>query len=78
MIYHSEGKALKQQTMKFYENNLPADDFIRIHRSFIAAISQIVRIEPYGKDTHKAIMQDGTRLSVSRTGYKKLKEKINF
>ncbi|MEA1886454.1 MAG: LytTR family transcriptional regulator DNA-binding domain-containing protein [Bacteroidota bacterium] len=78
MIYHLNGKALKQQTMKYYEGNLPDNDFVRIHRSFLASIEHIARIEPYGKDTYIAVMKEGERLPVSRTGYKKLKEKISF
>jgi two-component system LytT family response regulator len=78
MIHHSEGKALKQQTMKFYEENLPKTDFVRIHRSFIVNISEINRIEPYGKDNHVAILKSGDKLSVSRAGYKQLREDLNF
>jgi len=78
MIYHSAGKALKQQTMKFYEENLPKTDFARIHRSYIVNILEIKRIEPYGKDNHVAILQSGDKLPVSRTGYKQLKEDLNF
>lgn len=78
MIYHSGGKALKQQTMKFYEDNLPKADFVRIHRSFIVKIEEIKRIEPYGKDNHIAILQSGDKLPVSRAGYKHLKEELNF
>ena len=55
MIYHSAGKALKQQTMKACEDNLPKTDFVRIHRSYIVKIEEIKRIEPYGKDNHVAI-----------------------
>ena len=78
MIYHSTGKALKQQTMKFYEENLPKDDFVRIHRSYIVKIEEIKRIEPYGKDNHIAILQSDDRLPVSRAGYKHLKEELKF
>lgn len=78
MIFHQDGKALKQQTMKYYENNLPDEDFLRTHRSAIVKINQIDRIEPYGKETYRAIMKDGTRIPVSRTGYKSLKEKVDF
>jgi two-component system, LytTR family, response regulator len=78
MIYHSTGKALKQQTMKFYEENLPKADFVRIHRSYIVKIEEIKRIEPYGKDNHVAILQSGDKLPVSRAGYKHLKEELNF
>jgi two-component system, LytTR family, response regulator len=78
MIYHTTGKALKQQTMKFYEENLPKDDFVRIHRSYIVKVEEIKRIEPYGKDNHIAILNSDDRLPVSRAGYKHLKEELKF
>jgi two-component system, LytTR family, response regulator len=78
MIYYTNGKALKQQTMKFYEDNLPKDSFVRIHRSYIVRIEEIKRIEPYGKDNHVAILHSGDRLPVSRAGYKHMKEELNF
>jgi len=78
MIYHAAGKALKQQTMKSCEDNLPKTDFVRIHRSYIVKVGEIKRIEPYGKDNHVAILQSGDKLPVSRAGYKHLKEELNF
>lgn len=78
MIHHAEGKALKQQTMKFYEENLPKADFVRIHRSYIVRVEEINRIEPYGKDNHVAILHSGDKLPVSRSGFKHLKEELNF
>lgn len=78
MIYHKAGKALKQHTMKFYEENLPKDNFVRIHRSYIVRIEEIKRIEPYTKDNHIAILQSGDKLPVSRSGYKHLKDELNF
>lgn len=78
MIYYSEGKALKQQTMKYYEENLPSSDFVRIHRSYIVNVEQIKRIEPYGRDSHIAILHSGDKLPVSRAGFKHIKEELNF
>jgi two-component system, LytTR family, response regulator len=78
MIFHSTGKALKQQTMKFYEDNLPKSDFVRIHRSYIVKVEEIKGIEPYGKDNHIAILHSGDKLPVSRAGYKHLKEELKF
>jgi two-component system LytT family response regulator len=78
MIYHSAGKALKQQTLKFYEENLPKTDFVRIHRSYIVRVGEINRIEPYAKDTHIAILHSGDKLPVSRSGYKQLREDLGF
>jgi len=78
MIHHTGGKALKQQTMKYYEDNLPKDDFVRIHRSYIVRIQEIYRIEPYGKDNHIAMLKSGDKLPVSRSGYQALKEEMGF
>jgi len=78
MIHHADGKALKQQTMKYYEDSLSKQDFVRIHRSYIVRVEEIKRIEPYGKDNHIAILQSGDKLPVSRAGYKQLREELNF
>lgn len=78
MIHHANGKALKQQTMKFYEDNLSKTDFVRIHRSYIVRVEEIKRIEPYGKENHVAILQSGDKLPVSRAGLRQLKEELNF
>lgn len=78
MIFHADGKALKQATMKYYEDNLPKNDFIRVHRSYIVKVEEINKIEPYGKDNHVAILHSGDKLPVSRSGYKNLKEELNF
>lgn len=70
----SEGKKhLKQQTIASLEACLDPERFVRIHRSYILNFERVVRIEPYGKDSRLAILQDGTRLPVSKTGYARLK-----
>ncbi len=78
MIYTHEGKFLKQKTMTYFERHLDAKDFVRIHRSYIVRIEQIAQIELYGKDTHIAALKDGSKLSVSRSGYSRLKEVLDF
>jgi len=70
---HSEGKSyLKQQPIASLEASLDARHFVRIHRSAIINLERLTRIEPYGKDSKIAILRDGTRLQVSRTGYARL------
>lgn len=66
-------KHLKQQTIASLEAALDPARFVRIHRSYIVNFERVVRIEPYGKDSRLAILADGTRLPVSRTGYARLK-----
>jgi two-component system LytT family response regulator len=72
---HSEGKSyLKQQPIGEVEAALDPVAFVRIHRSAIVNLERVARIEPYGKDSRIAILQDGTRLPVSRSGYARLLE----
>ncbi len=72
---HSEGKSyLKQQPIGEVEALLDPAAFVRIHRSAIVNLERVARIEPYAKDSRIAILHDGTRLPVSRSGYARLLE----
>jgi two-component system LytT family response regulator len=72
---HSGGKSyLKQQPIADLESLLDPERFVRIHRSTIVNLERVARIEPYGKESRIAILADGTRLPVSRSGYARLLE----
>jgi len=64
---------LKQQTLAELEASLPANRFVRIHRSYLLNLERLARIEPDGSDTRTAILTDGSRLPLSRAGYQRLK-----
>lgn len=69
------GKAyLKNQRMSELEAQLDPQVFIRIHRSYIVNLGAIARIEPASKDNYCAVLKDGTRLPISRSGYQKVRE----
>ena len=71
----SGGKSyLKQQPIAGLEAVLDPARFVRIHRSAIVNLERVARIEPYAKDSRIAILADGTRLPVSRSGYARLME----
>jgi len=78
MVYTDEGKHLKQGTMKYYEDHLDESRFIRVHRSYIVRIDQVVQLEPYAKDNYIIKLKNGAALKISRNGLKNLKEKFNF
>lgn len=72
---HSGGRThLKQQSIASMEAVLDPSRFVRIHRSAIVNLERVARIEPYGKESRIAILTDGTRLAVSRSGYARLLE----
>jgi len=72
-IYTREGFHLKKKTMSFFEQVLDASQFVRVHRSYIIALSQLSKIELKEKDSHVAKMKDGTVVAISKAGYAKLK-----
>lgn len=73
---NAEGKGyLKNQRLSELEGQLDASQFVRIHRSYILNVARMERIEQ-GKDSHTAILRDGTRLPISRSGYQKVRELI--
>ena len=70
----TDGKShLKQQRMAELEKLLNPQKFVRVHRSYILNVERIARIELYAKDSRVAILKDGTKVQISRTGYDKLK-----
>lgn len=78
MVYTSEGRFLKQQTMKYFEKHLDPEQFVRVHRSYIANVTCIERIEPYEKSNFILILKDGNKVPVSRSGMQLLKQNLDF
>ena len=75
---HSGGREyLKQQTISALEAALDPSKFVRIHRSYIVNAENVLRLEPYGKDSRLAILKGGQRLPVSRQGYARFMEAVD-
>lgn len=72
------GEYIKEQTMKYLEANLPADNFVRIHRSTIVNVTQISRVELFGKETYQLILKNGVKLRVSLSGYRLLRQRLGI
>jgi two-component system LytT family response regulator len=77
-IYTAEGTFLKNKTMGFYEASLPANGFVRTHRSYIVNVQEITRIDPYEKEAHLAILKSGAKIPVSKAGYVKLRSVLGL
>ena len=72
------GEYIKEQTMKYLEAHLPAETFVRIHRSTIVNVLQISRVELFGKETYQVLLKNGVKLRVSLNGYRLLKERLGI
>ena len=77
-IIAAEGNFLKKKTMQYFEDSLPPQEFIRIHRSYIINAQMITRIDLHEKDSHLVLLTTGARLPVSKAGYGKLKEVLGI
>jgi two-component system, LytTR family, response regulator len=77
-IHTKEGGFLKNRTMAHFEKSLDANVFVRTHRSFIVNVQQITRIDPYEKENYVAILKNGAQVSVSKSGYAKLKQVLGL
>jgi two-component system, LytTR family, response regulator len=64
---------LKEQAISDLEQQLPPQEFVRIHRRFLLNISRLAKIELSEKENRIAILLDKTQLPISRSGYAKLR-----
>lgn len=77
-IHTREGGFLKNRTMIHFEKILDGQQFVRTHRSFIVNIQHVTRIDPYEKENYIAILKNGSQVSVSKSGYAKLKQVLGW
>ncbi|HYC86192.1 MAG TPA: response regulator, partial [Chryseosolibacter sp.] len=70
-IYTGREMFMKKKTMAFYEKTLDPNTFTRVHRSYIVNLTLLTRIEPLEKDAHVALLKNGTRIPLSKSGYSK-------
>jgi len=65
---------LKEQTLSELEQLLDPGRFVRIHRRYLLNVARLAKIEQSATDSRVAILQDGSELPISRSGYAKLRE----
>lgn len=77
-IHTKDGYHLKKKTMSHYERSLNPQHFIRIHRSYIINLSMLGSIEPFEKNSYRAILTNKASVSISRSAYPKLKAALGI
>ena len=73
-IHIGEKDYLLRETMQGLEDKLDPGHFARIHRSTIVRLDRIRALEPLFQGDFVVILEDGTRLTSSRTYRDRLKE----
>ena len=74
----TEGKKyVKPQTLAGLAASLDPTRFLRVHRSYVINLDRLQRVELYAKNSHVAILADGSRIPVSREGHARLREVLD-
>ena len=76
-INTANGHWLKEQTMKYTEYSLPADRFLRIHRSYIVNVNHISRIERYG-EKQLIVLHNNEKIKISAARFQVLKRVLEL
>ena len=66
-LHVKQREYLARETLGSLEARLDPERFVRIHRSVIVQIDRIAETRPTSHGDAEAVLQDGTRLTVSRT-----------
>jgi two-component system LytT family response regulator len=68
-----EKSYLKTQRLSDLEAQLDPRRFVRVHRSYLINLDHLQGLARVTKDTQAAVLADGTRIPISRTGYERLR-----
>lgn len=77
-IVTDNGSYLKKSTLSHVEQTLDPQQFVRVHRSYLVPVTQLMRIEPYEKESHIALLHCGAKVLVSKSGMAKLKTLLGW
>lgn len=78
MIYTKDRNYLKLGRLQSFEESLPTQEFVRVHRSYIVNITAISKIENYSKDSYQIILSNGKNVKISRPGLVLLREILSI
>jgi two-component system LytT family response regulator len=77
-VFNKETFFMKKKTMNYYEETLDPSQFVRVHRSFILNINYITKIEPLDKNNLLAVLKNGMKIPLSKSGYSRLREVLKL
>lgn len=78
-VHTKEGKKYRTDfSLGDLEDRLAATSFVRIHRSSIANLDFVKKIEPWFKGGYRITLSDGTDLDVARRRVSELKERLGL
>jgi two-component system, LytTR family, response regulator len=77
LVLHVGKKShLIRETLDSLEARLDPDHFVRIHRSTMVNLDRIQEMHPWVRGEHAVFLRDGTRLTLSRSYYERLRQRL--
>jgi two-component system LytT family response regulator len=73
-LHTSKGSRMVRQTLSAMESQLDPRKFMRIHRSAMVNVDRIKELQPLFSGEHSVLLEDGTKLTLSRNHKGKLFE----
>jgi len=73
-IHTKDRSFLKNARLKFFEQNLDSEKYVRVHRSYIVNIGFIKKLESYNKDSYLLILTNDAKINISRSGLQLLRK----
>ncbi|PYP89295.1 MAG: DNA-binding response regulator [Blastocatellia bacterium AA13] len=71
-LHSTKESFLHREAIGTLESQLDPKKFIRVHRSAIVNLDRVKELEPWFHGEYRVVLDDGTRLSLSRTCRRKL------
>ena len=75
-LHTAKGSRMVRQTLTAMESQLDPGKFLRIHRSAVVNVERIKELEPTFNGEHVVLLDDGTKLTLSRSYRQKLFEHL--
>lgn len=75
-IHYSGQSQLLRRALRDLEGELDPSEFVRVHRSYVAKVSRIARIEPWSQNSKRLILTGGQQIPLSRAGEARLRSRL--
>jgi two-component system LytT family response regulator len=75
-LHAGRERHLLRETMTALEEKLDPEQFVRVHRSTMVNLERVRELEPYFHGDYIVKLEDGTRLTLSRTYRERLEQRL--
>ncbi|NIR36643.1 MAG: hypothetical protein GWN07_11815 [Actinobacteria bacterium] len=76
-VHTGERSFLVREKLETLERELNPTRFLRVHRSAIVNFDRVARIQRDDRSRHEVVLEDGSRVRVSRSGKRVLDHHLN-